>query len=467
MRAFYTLALGSVLLTGAAQADVANGVYTIQSKFSGKLVEVANADSSNGANVSQWPSNGHNTQRWLITKRDDGYYSVLNINSAKALEVYNNSSSDGANVDQWQYWGGNTQKWNISDQGNGYFLLINKNSGKALDLLGWDDSNGANIGQWSVNQLDSQQWQLNLIQRSGSKPVDTSSTNGATNFWPLSGNLGTHDPTIAYENGSWWELQTGVGIYGKVSHDGLVWQPLPSIFPNPLSWWKNYVPNHANNDVWAPDIKHYNGKVWLYYAISTFGSRVSAIGLAVADSLAAGNWQDRGLVINTTAANNYNAIDPDLVIDKDGDPWLTFGSWNSGIKVVRLNPITMKPIGELSSIASRSGGIEAPTIIYRRGYYYLFVSVGKCCDGVNSTYQIRYGRATDVTGPYLDKNGTDMMNGGGSLFDGGNNQWVGPGGQDIANTDVIIRHAYDANDGGNPKMLISTLNWDSNGWPKY
>lgn len=467
MRAFYTLALGSCLLAGAAQADVANGVYTIQSKFSGKLVEVVNADRTNGANISQWPDNGNNTQRWLITKRDDGYYSVLNVNSGKAMEVYNSGTADGANVSQWPYWGGNMQQWDIRDEGNGYFQLVNKNSGKALDLLGWDESNGANIGQWSVNHLDSQQWRLNLVQASGGKPVDTSTTNGAANFWPLSGNLGTHDPSIAYENGSWWEFQTGVGIYGKVSQNGLLWDPLPSVFPNALSWWHTYVPNHANNDVWAPDVKHYNGRVWLYYAISTFGSRVSAIGLASASSLAAGNWQDRGLVINSTTANNYNAIDPDLVIDKDGDPWLAFGSWSSGIKVTRLNPVNMKPMGDLFSVASRSGGIEAPTIIYRRGYYYLFVSVGVCCQGVNSTYQIRYGRATDVTGPYLDKNGTDMMSGGGSLLDGGNNQWVGPGGQDIANTDVIVRHAYDATDNGNAKMLISTLNWDSSGWPRY
>lgn len=97
----------------------------------------------------------------------------------------------------------------------------------------------------------------------------------------------------------------------------------------------------------------------------------------------------------------------------------------------------------------------------------LFVSVGFCCRGVDSTYQIRYGRATSITGPYLDKSGVDMLQGGGSLLDAGNQRWIGPGGQDIQGTSVIARHAYEATDNGAPKSLINTLNWDAQGWPTY
>ena len=285
--------------------------------------------------------------------------------------------------------------------------------------------------------------------------------------WPLSGNVVTHDPTLAWESGVWYEMQTGPGIYGKYSLDGLYWNGLPAVFPNGLSWWKNYVPNQSGIDVWAPDLRHYRGRVWLYYSISTFGSRVSAIGLASAPSIASGQWRDDGLVIATNNSHNYNAIDPDLAIDASGNPWLSFGSWNSGIKLVRINSSTMKPSGSIYSLASRSGGIEAPAIMYRGGYYYLFVSTGTCCAGVNSTYQIRYGRSSSITGPYVDRNGVNMMNGGGSLLDGGNSVWRGPGGQDIFNTDLIVRHAYDATDNGTPKMLISFLKFDSSGWPTY
>ncbi|MBL4609129.1 glycoside hydrolase family 43 protein [Halopseudomonas sp.] len=303
-----------------------------------------------------------------------------------------------------------------------------------------------------------------------STPPPTGSTPlpaGQSGFWELSGNLVSHDPTIIKERNTWYLMQTGPGIGGKYSHDGLYWNPLAPVFPRPLSWWSRYVPDNRNNDVWAPELKRFNGRVWLYYSISTFGSQRSLIGLASAPSVESGQWRDEGLVIRTTSADNYNAIDPDMVIDASGNPWLALGSWNSGIKITRLDRSTMKPTGRLYSIAARGNGIEAPTVVYRDGYYYLFVSVGRCCAGLDSTYTIVYGRSRNITGPYLDRNGTDMMRGGGSVLDRGNNRWVGPGGQDIYDTNVIVRHAYDGTDNGTPKMLINTLHWDSAGWPRY
>jgi len=130
----------------------------------------------------------------------------------------------------------------------------------------------------------------------------------------------------------------------------------------------------------------------------------------------------------------------------------------------------MKPTGPLYSIASRqstNSAIEAPTLTYRNGYYYLFASVDYCCRGVNSNYKIVVGRSTSITGPYLDKNGLSMMNGGGTIFDAGNSRWRGPGHQDVYNNNIIIRHAYDAQDNGTPKLLINDLYWDSAGWPTY
>jgi arabinan endo-1,5-alpha-L-arabinosidase len=305
------------------------------------------------------------------------------------------------------------------------------------------------------------------VNSNAASAVPMSGSGGTTYHWPLTGNLGTHDPTLINENGTWWEFQTGAGIYGKVSRNGgLQWDPLPSLLPNGLGWWRTYVPNQSGNDVWAPDVKVYNGRTYMYYSVSTFGSKVSLIGLISASSIAAGDWRDDGLVIRTTNSNDYNAIDPDLTIDANGAPWLSFGSWNSGIKLTRLGS-SMKPTGTLYSIASRGGGIEAPVIVQRNGYYYLFVSVGTCCQGVNSTYQIRYGRSTSITGTYTDKSGVSMMSGGGTLLDAGNDRWKGPGGQDVAGTGVIVRHAYDAQDNGNAKLLISNLNWDSDGWPRY
>ncbi|WP_110931877.1 glycoside hydrolase family 43 protein [Paenibacillus bouchesdurhonensis] len=284
--------------------------------------------------------------------------------------------------------------------------------------------------------------------------------------WNLTGDVGVHDPSIIKEGSAWYTFSTGQGIQVLRSDNGTNWYRVPQIFLTPLSWWKTYVPNMTTNDVWAPDVQLYNGRVWLYYSISTFGKNTSAIGLTSATSVGAGSWRDDGLVIKSDPSVDYNAIDPNLVIDASGNPWLAFGSWFSGIKITKLDKTTMKPTGSLYSIAKRSNGIEGVSIVYRNGYYYMFASIDNCCQGSNSNYKIVAGRSTSITGPYKDKNGVDMMNGGGTVFDAGNTRWAGPGGQHVYNN-VIARHAYDRNDNGNPKLLISDLNWDSSGWPTY
>lgn len=288
-------------------------------------------------------------------------------------------------------------------------------------------------------------------------------------FWNLTGDIGVHDPSIIKEGNAWYTFSTGPGIQVLKSDNGSSWYRTPQIFLSPLSWWKTYVPDQKVNDVWAPDVEYYNGRVWLYYSISSFRSNTSAIGLASATSVGAGQWRDDGLVLRTTSSNNYNAIDPNLVIDAAGDPWLAFGSFWSGLKITKLDKTTMKPTGSITSIADRpsnNGAIEGPSITYRNGYYYLFASIDTCCQGVNSTYKIIYGRSKSITGPYVDKNGVNMLNGGGTILDSGNVQWKGPGGQDIYNGNVIARHSYDANDNGDPKLLINDLYW-TNGWPNY
>jgi hypothetical protein len=309
---------------------------------------------------------------------------------------------------------------------------------------------------------------------SGGLPVSDSA-----HYYELTGNLGTHDPTITKEGDTWYEFQTGSGIFRKVSSNGLNWSPLPSVLPAKLDWWVDYVPNQVGTDVWAPDVHVYNGQVWMYYSISTFGSRTSAIGLLSSPTLAADTWADHGVVVSTEEGDgkDYNAIDPNLVLDENGDPWLSFGSWNAGgIQLVQLNDDDtsedyMKPVGESISIASRGGGgIEAPVIIYRNNFYYLFVSVGTCCQGVNSTYRIHYGRATAITGPYLDKGDVDMLDGGGTLLEDGDDRWKGPGGQDIDNidgTDVIAFHAYDAAQNGAAILNMATILWDDEDWPTF
>ncbi|MDL4841771.1 glycoside hydrolase family 43 protein [Aquibacillus rhizosphaerae] len=296
----------------------------------------------------------------------------------------------------------------------------------------------------------------------------------SADFWEVTGDTMLHDPSITQEGNTWWAFGTGEvnqnGIRVLRSDDGSNWNATPVIFPEPLSWWSRYVPNHESNQ-WAPDVQYYNGRYWVYYSVSSFGSNNSLIGLTSTESINSGNWRDDGLVIRSTTSDNYNAIDGDLVIDENGEPWLSFGSYWSGIKLTKLDSNTMKPTGQIHSIAARPNvsdhAIEAPNITYKDGYYYLFVSFDHCCQGVDSDYKIAYGRSENITGPYYDKNGINMLNGGGTILDAGNNRWIGPGHQDVYNNNIIVRHAYDANNDGAPRLLINDLYWDSNGWPRY
>lgn len=289
-------------------------------------------------------------------------------------------------------------------------------------------------------------------------------------FWTLSGNIYAHDPCIIKEGSTWWVFTTGTGIPVKYSSDGKTWTQGIQRFGSELSWWRTYAPKMGTNNVWAPDVFYYGGRYWCYYCVSEFGTNNSAIGLTSCSSIVKGDWRDDGLVLSSKSGTNaYNAIDPNITQDASGNLWMSFGSWFDGIHVVKLSTSTMKPTGSIYSIAKRSAGIEASDIVYNGGYYYLFVSIDKCCSGVSSTYKIAYGRATSITGPYYDKNGVSMSSGGYSLLDTGNTVWIGPGGQDIyknGSSLVIIRHAYDATENGAAKMLINDF-YFSGGWPTY
>ena len=280
------------------------------------------------------------------------------------------------------------------------------------------------------------------------------------------------DPTIIKEGATWWVFSTGTGLPVKYSSDGLSWIQGTQIFASELPWWRTYAPTMGYLDVWAPKIPHkFSGRFWCYYCVSEFGTNNSAIGLTSCSSIALGDWRDDGLVVSSeSGAQTYNALDPDLSIDASGNPWLVFGSYFDGIHVVRIDPATMKPTGTVASIAARPNGIEGTNIVYNAGYYYLFASIDQCCQGVNSTYKIAFGRSGAITGPYVDQGGVPMLSGGGTVLDASGTRWKGPGGESVyfdGSGWIIAFHAYDALNNGNPTLMISDLYWDSGGWPTF
>ena len=315
--------------------------------------------------------------------------------------------------------------------------------------------------------------------------------------YELSGDQGgTHDPSIIKEGDTWYVFASGKDPMGghvpiRCSTDLLTWKHCGSVFQQLPDWLTNdpLVP-HAQG-IWAPDISYFEGQFHLYYAYSLFGKNTSGIGLATNVTLDSHRpdykWVDRGLVLRSVSADDFNAIDPNLVIDKQGQTWLDFGSFWTGIKMRRIDRATGKLCSQdtkLYSLASRAKpehpeaappnlpanwqAVEAPFIVMHGDYYYLFVSWDLCCRGVKSTYRTMVGRAKKITGPYLDRNGTPMDRGGGSELLTANAMWLGPGGESVylgagGSPDIIVYHAYDASS-GKPSLQISTLTWDG-GWP--
>jgi arabinan endo-1,5-alpha-L-arabinosidase len=300
---------------------------------------------------------------------------------------------------------------------------------------------------------------------------------------PLRGSLGAHDPgTIVKCKDRYYLFATGRGISSKWSSNRVYWASGPRVFTNAPAWTTNTVPGFDGN-FWAPDIGYFNGQYRLYYSISTWGSQVSAIALVTNPTLdpsdPAYRWTDQGIVIQSQVGSPYNTIDPCVVTNAAGNPWLVFGSYWNGIYLVQLDPATglrIAPNSPAYRLAYNSS-IEASCIHYRAPYYYLFVNWGSCCVGVNSTYNIRMGRSSSITGPYLDRNGVDLANNGGSLFLEGTGKFVGPGHVGVLSEgglDWFSYHYYDAGAYapwygafGAANFDLEPLSWSADGWPAF
>jgi arabinan endo-1,5-alpha-L-arabinosidase len=295
---------------------------------------------------------------------------------------------------------------------------------------------------------------------------------------------GVTDPAIIKQGSTYYIFSTGPGIPIRASTDLVHWQLDCQVFSALPAWAASMVPGAS--ELWAPGIAYFNGEYHLYYAVSTFGSNRSVIGLATnltLDPTARDyRWVDQGAVIaSTPGKTDWNAIDPAPIVADGTHVWLAFGSQWSGIKLAAIDPATGKliagnvprgssPIAKLFSLASRptSGPIEAPFIVYNDGYYYLFVSFNDCCMGAASTYEIAVGRSRSITGPYRDRSGKPMTHGGGTLVLRGSGTVRGPGSNGIladGGQDWIVYHYYDAADGGIAKLGIQPLAWTSDGWP--
>jgi arabinan endo-1,5-alpha-L-arabinosidase len=298
--------------------------------------------------------------------------------------------------------------------------------------------------------------------------------------------VSVHDPVMAKEGNTYYLFSTGPGITFYSSSNMKDWQPEGRIFSSEPGWARAVAPGF-NDHIWAPDIQFHNGKYYLYYSVSGFGKNASGIGVTINKTLNPRShdyhWDDQGMVLQSVPGRDaWNAIDPNIITDSKGASWMAFGSFWSGIKLVKLNDnwTQLAQPQEWRAIAQRvrpaltsdeSAGpaeIEAPFIFKKGEYYYLFVSWGLCCRGADSTYHLAVGRAKEVTGPYLDKSGKDMAQGGGSILLMGNKAWKGVGhnsAYQFEGKDYLVLHAYETADKYLQKLKIMEIKWDKELWP--
>lgn len=302
----------------------------------------------------------------------------------------------------------------------------------------------------------------------------------ARSRWNLSN---VHDPTVMRaDDGYFYMYQTdasygnahtsGGHFHGRRSRNLVDWEYLGGTMKSTPAWVKDSLNSIRSRQglsaiasptygYWAPCVRKVRTDLYrMYYSIvvdnyiKTGKKNTEAnfdnswterafIGLMETSDPASNKWEDKGFVVcsssdkgtnwsrpsntNWSGYFKFNAIDPSYIITPEGEHWLVYGSWHSGIAAVQLDPETGKTLdalpesyGTSKSIApygqliytrttnSRWQGSEGPEVVWHDGYYYLFLAY----DGLDVPYNTRVLRAEKITGPYKTMGGSNVTNGG-------------------------------------------------------
>ncbi|KAJ1551275.1 hypothetical protein HK096_002000 [Nowakowskiella sp. JEL0078] len=281
------------------------------------------------------------------------------------------------------------------------------------------------------------------------------------------------------EGSKYWVYGTNDGIttHYATSLTG-TWTQGKPVFSSIPSWCVSSLGVAASTiGLWAPELYYYKSTYYLFYSCAGASYGNAAIGWATNPTLdqssSSYKWTDHGVIIkpNPNSYTSYNPIDPAPFVDPaTGKFWLFWGSFSEGIMASQLSTSTMKPTGTVYNVANQgsyklTNNVEGASVIYNGGYYYLFVSLDKCCAGVDSTYKIAGGRATKPQGPYYDKSGRVVGSAYGAwiFYDLGDSERIGPGGQSIYGT-TIINHYYPKSTSGWPAKFQTRGICFSGGW---
>jgi len=295
------------------------------------------------------------------------------------------------------------------------------------------------------------------------------------------------DPTVQRApDGTFYAYATGCKC--KKSTDLVTWTNVSGVIDRPT--WNDSTKADGSRDyysLWAADVNYVDGKYICYYASALWGNG-SRTGIGVAVGNTPTKFTDKGKLFRSTEIGVKNSIDPCYVEEFD-KKYIVWGSFNDiciaeltddGLAIKNFTPINNpQPNGSWTrhaGVTKLAGGAFEGAMIYKRGkYYYLFCSVGSCCNGENSTYKTVVGRSTKLTGPYTNKQGGQMVSDNYTTIikgnEGSEGRWKGPGHNseiitDDEGQDWLLYHSYDRNNNFNGRlMLLDKITWDRSDWP--
>lgn len=456
--------------------------FQLKNASNGEFLGIASQSQTAGTSLSLSDEDSSSDQLWHFMPMGNNQFNVENLLTHQVIGISNASTASGAQALQWADNGTNDHLWSFYLLTDGNYLVKNINSGLYLQL-------DTAVSPAIVDQGP------RAATGAGCTCQEWSLVNSNNNVYPaplsISGTgIYVHDPNLIQDtNGTFWLYGTHNTLASSTDMSTFTAVANGDINPD-FSWWasENVTGTNGRTDIWAPDVMYANGVYYQYYSIPIYTNPAVAGSNSGPEAVIAlatstnpnGPWTDAGKIISscgtiTGCTTGFNAIDPAPFVDSSGKWWLSFGSWSDGIHILQLDPTTGLRLATnmaLANIAARTAGEEGslvyPYVFNGTQYYYYFASINTCCNGTASTYRIIVGRSTNPTGPYLDRGGIDLAQGGGTILLSSHSNIYGPGGQSVLtvnNKPLLVYHYYDGDSNGTPTLGLNYLAFGPDGWP--
>lgn len=396
-------------------------------------------------------------QLWYLLLQEDGTYKIKNATSGLYLTVRLASKNEGSALVLASDNTKHAQNWAIIKKDNGVVI-------KNAVTEGYVKIKEPDTASDAVQTLVEDSAAIWLFKKELDKDTALPSILRlqGDNMAPAS------CPEIFKYNGVYYNINMTGGMKIKTSTDLVNWSSHTTVFSTKPAWIKKEL---GYDSIWAPGYYMVGDTLRIYYCASSSGSRNSLIGM-VECKTPSGAFIDKGMVIRSTDSTPYNCIDPNIFTDDDGTVYLVWGSYAEGIYMRKLNAETGlldESDTTLHRLADAPDGMEAPYLIKKDGYYYLFVAMGNMSKHEN--YHWAVGRSESIFGPYVDKKGRPMLEGYTSPL-----TEYKPGVQAVAHAQpfldddgqwyLVSEMWMDRSDPNKKIQLhISTMVWNDAGWP--